>query len=74
MQNAIATAFENKSGNTEIALFIEGTLPETSDLLDFLKARLPDYMIPSKIINQETFPLNANGKIDRNMLKKSIIV
>ena len=30
-----------------------------------LKARLPQYMIPSAFVLMEKFPLNANGKIDR---------
>jgi len=71
-QNAIAASFENYSGNTEIALFIEGTLPESAPLLAYLKSKLPYYMIPTRIICQEIFPLNANGKTDRNRLKKSI--
>jgi D-alanine--poly(phosphoribitol) ligase subunit 1 len=33
---------------------------------------LPKYMIPTKWINMEQFPLNANGKIDRLKLKNSI--
>lgn len=33
---------------------------------------LPKYMIPTKWINMEQFPLNANGKIDRLELKKNI--
>lgn len=33
---------------------------------------LPKYMIPTKWINLEEFPLNANGKIDRKELKNSL--
>jgi D-alanine--poly(phosphoribitol) ligase subunit 1 len=33
---------------------------------------LPKYMIPTKWINMEQFPLNANGKIDRLKLKNLI--
>ncbi|MFT5754426.1 MAG: D-alanine--poly(phosphoribitol) ligase subunit 1 [Flavobacterium sp.] len=33
---------------------------------------LPKYMIPTKWINIEQFPLNANGKIDRLELKKKL--
>ena len=27
-------------------------------------------MIPSKIIQGKEFPLNSNGKVDRNLLKR----
>ncbi|MGN7996791.1 non-ribosomal peptide synthase/polyketide synthase, partial [Chitinophaga sp. 22308] len=33
-----------------------------------LRERLPDYMVPSFIVEMEAFPLNANGKIDRGLL------
>ncbi|WP_143297928.1 D-alanine--poly(phosphoribitol) ligase, partial [Campylobacter sp. P255] len=38
------------------------------DLKNFLKDKLPAYMIPKKFIKVEQFALNANGKIDRKVL------
>jgi len=69
-QNAIAIAFENKTGNTEIALFIEGDNSDKDALTGFLQSRMPRYMVPAKVIFESKFPLNSNGKIDRNLLKK----
>jgi acyl-coenzyme A synthetase/AMP-(fatty) acid ligase len=69
-KNAIAIAFENKTGNTEIGLFVEGKLDNINVLSDYLKSKLPYYMIPTKIIVKEVFPLNTNGKVDRIILKK----
>lgn len=43
-----------------------------SEIRKDLIATLPKYMIPTKWINMEQFPLNANGKIDRLELKKLI--
>lgn len=71
-QNAIAIAFENKTGNSEIALFVENELTDKSVLLEYLKSKMPYYMVPTKILLNKKFPLNANGKIDRNMLKKLV--
>ncbi|RDI62774.1 non-ribosomal peptide synthetase [Nocardia pseudobrasiliensis] len=38
------------------------------DLAEHLRARLPDYMVPSMVLIREAFPRNANGKIDRREL------
>lgn len=71
-QNAVAIAFENNTGNTEIALFIEGKLADTAILVKYLKSKMPYYMVPTKIIILDNFLLNANGKVDRKMLKELI--
>jgi len=38
------------------------------DLKPFLRARLPDYMVPSSFIKIESIPFNASGKLDRKAL------
>ena len=40
----------------------------TRELQQFLKERLPEYMIPSTIIFLPALPLTPNGKIDRQAL------
>jgi acyl carrier protein len=42
--------------------------PNASELRDFIKRKLPEYMIPSAFICLSAFPRNANGKIDRKAL------
>ena len=39
-------------------------------LRKFLLDRLPRYMVPSQFVLMEKFPLNANGKIDRQALPR----
>jgi len=48
--------------------------PELTDLRQFLKAKLPDYMIPSTFIKMEKFPLTPNGKVDRKSLPSPLEV
>ena len=38
------------------------------DLRGFIRERLPEYMIPTRILELETLPLNPNGKINRKAL------
>jgi amino acid adenylation domain-containing protein len=40
-------------------------LPRLSELRDFLRARLPDYMVPDIFVKLESLPLSTNGKINR---------
>ncbi|MDP7268040.1 MAG: amino acid adenylation domain-containing protein [Pirellulales bacterium] len=42
--------------------------PNVSDLRDFLKQTLPDYMLPAVFMTLDHFPLNPAGKVDRKAL------
>jgi amino acid adenylation domain-containing protein len=42
--------------------------PKANDLREFLKVRLPSYMIPRGFIFLERMPLTAHGKVDRSAL------
>ncbi|WP_025663543.1 AMP-binding protein [Aquimarina megaterium] len=68
--NVVAIAFTNSIQNTEIGLVIEATEFETKQLLDDLKTKLPQYMVPTQIKFINSFPLNTNGKTDRKKLNK----
>ncbi len=52
-----------------LAAYITGEKDlNVSDLRKYLRAALPDYMIPSWFVRMENFPLNSSGKTDRKAL------
>ncbi|WP_117882497.1 AMP-binding protein [Aureibaculum luteum] len=71
--NAVAIAIENKIGNNEIGLVIENEKIDITELLDYLKSKLPSYMIPTRFSFLPVFPNNINGKIDRKILINNFI-
>ena len=66
---AAAVVFQNDRNLSEIALFIERKEETTEALYEYLRRKLPSYMIPSKVRFLKEFPINSNDKIDRNQLK-----
>jgi len=44
---------------------IVGQEPTVSQMRQYMKQHVPDYMIPSTFIFLDTFPLTPNGKLDR---------
>jgi tyrocidine synthetase-3 len=69
---AIALPMGKNDGDSQIAVYLvpdkhqdQTPVPEVEE---FLKERLPGYMIPHYIIFLESLPLLTNGKIDRKAL------
>lgn len=68
----IAVAFQNANDLTEIALFVEVKEENAKLLAEYLRTKMPAYMIPTRILFEESFPLNRSEKIDRNALKEKL--
>ena len=57
------------SNKKRILLFYVGNI-EGKQLISELRDVLPGYMLPNKAFALDAFPMNKNGKVDRNALKK----
>jgi D-alanine--poly(phosphoribitol) ligase subunit 1 len=68
--NNVVILSENKQGAMELILVLEKMeTPDLSAVLDHLKDKLPDYMVPARIERMPEFPLNESGKTDRKKIK-----
>jgi acyl carrier protein len=71
VREAVVLAREDHPGNKQLVAYVVLSAAETcsaSELREFLKARLPDYMVPSAFVMLDALPLGPNGKIDRRAL------
>ena len=68
-KNTVCVANE-ENGLNVLYLFIEGAAAETKPLIDYMRSKMPHYMVPAHIQYIETFPLNNSDKIDRPRIKR----
>ncbi|MGD2184360.1 amino acid adenylation domain-containing protein [Lusitaniella coriacea] len=70
IKHTIAEVLGDDGRNKRLVAYLigEGEEIPAADLRRFLSDRLPDYMIPSAFICLDTFPLSANGKVNRRAL------
>ncbi len=66
--NVAAVGYQNSFGNMQIHLFVENFNGSSLEIEEYLKTKIPEYMVPSYISIIPVFPLNDNGKIDRKKL------
>ncbi|MGD1094659.1 MAG: amino acid adenylation domain-containing protein [Bryobacteraceae bacterium] len=70
---AAVRSWSDASGGMSLAAYVIAGA-KNLDLRAFLKQKLPDYMIPSRVVLLDALPLTPNGKIDRQALPKPATV
>ncbi|MDQ3918382.1 MAG: phosphopantetheine-binding protein, partial [Acidobacteriota bacterium] len=68
---AVVTAHEDAAGGGRLVSYIvaqPGQTASADELRAYLRARLPEYMVPSAFLLLEQLPLTPSGKIDRRAL------
>ncbi|PZD92996.1 hypothetical protein DNH61_25410 [Paenibacillus sambharensis] len=69
VKEAIAIAADDAGGQTHICVYYASDEPlASSDMRQYAFGYLPDYMVPSSVIQLENIPLTGNGKVDRRRL------
>ncbi|BCL83203.1 non-ribosomal peptide synthetase [Ktedonobacteria bacterium brp13] len=66
---------ENVSEKRLVAYVVASheTTPSVQEVRRYVRARLPEYMVPSHVIMLETLPLTSNGKVDRKALPVPVV-
>ncbi|QLE51261.1 amino acid adenylation domain-containing protein [Nostoc sp. C057] len=70
IKQVVVTVREDEPGNKYLVAYLvtKDNQPTPSTLRNFLKKKLPDYMIPAAFVFLEAFPLTPNAKINRRAL------
>jgi len=71
VQETVVVARQDSPGEKRLVGYVilkPGMSATVSELRQFLREQLPDYMLPSAFVFLDSFPLTANKKIDRKAL------
>ncbi|MBR8834795.1 MAG: amino acid adenylation domain-containing protein [Stigonema ocellatum SAG 48.90 = DSM 106950] len=72
VKETVAIAKEDISGEKHLVAYIVSNskqVPTTIELREFLKEKLPSYMMPRAFVALNSLPLTPNGKVDYQVLK-----
>lgn len=74
IDNAIVKGFT--AGNKRqylVGYYISKSGVGEKEITDYLSSKLPSYMVPVYFVKMDSFPLNMNGKTDRNSLQSPAV-
>ncbi|QWI16769.1 amino acid adenylation domain-containing protein [Bacillus wiedmannii] len=67
VKEAVVIVREDQPGDKRLVAYVVGD-GNVDAWREYLKAKLPSYMVPSGFVVMEAIPLTANGKVDREAL------
>ncbi|MCU5053216.1 non-ribosomal peptide synthetase [Bacillus cereus] len=67
VKEAVVIVREDQPGDKRLVAYVVGD-GNVDAWREYLKAKLPSYMVPSGFVAMEAIPLTANGKVDREAL------
>jgi acyl carrier protein len=70
VRESVVIVKEDSAGVQRLVAYIvpQEAAPATSELGVYLKAKLPNYMVPGAVVVLDAIPFTANGKVDRQAL------
>ncbi|WNG36166.1 amino acid adenylation domain-containing protein [Archangium violaceum] len=72
VRQSLVIAREDRPGDKRLVAYVVPSQPQQSsavtELRAYLKAHLPEYMVPSAFVALEQLPLTPNGKVNRKAL------
>jgi acyl carrier protein len=71
VRQVVVLAREDKPGDRRLVAYVlpaAGETPAIGGLRDYLRQKLPDYMVPSGFVLVNGFPRTSSGKVDRSAL------
>ena len=69
IEAAVVLARDNQNKEKELVAYITASsVQTTTELRTYLKALIPEYMIPTHFVQLDALPLTSNGKVDKKSL------
>jgi hypothetical protein len=71
VNQSVVVVFEEQPGDKRLVAYIvpaADSVLNVPELRDYLRVRLPEYMLPHFFVELEAVPLTHNGKVDRRAL------
>ncbi len=72
VRQAVVALRAAPGGQQVLVAYLRGELCEPQLLTAYLRERLPAYMVPVAFVHVDSFPLNANGKVERKALPEPV--
>lgn len=73
LRESVVVTTEDGKGSKKLIAYLVGrsqSMPSNPELRNYLKERLPEYMVPAAFVSLKSLPLTANGKVDRLALPR----
>jgi acyl-coenzyme A synthetase/AMP-(fatty) acid ligase/acyl carrier protein len=71
LQSSVVVAQEDEAGEKRLVAYLilnSSHQPTAASMRNYLRKQLPDYMVPASFVQLPSFPLTANGKVDKEAL------